>query len=313
MPFAIAAGVAAGSAIAAGAAVTVGGVVAIAAGAAVAAGLVMTVVGAATGDKGLMKIGGLVGLAGGVAGAAGSLVGGAAEAGAGAAGEAAASSAGESAISAAGNAVSPAASAISEAATAGNNQALTQTGLSNSNGATSIATGGGAGDQAGSLGLGASAFNGPGSSGPAPTSGISMANPATANSGVVTPKTVNLDLPGAPQLSPVKAPNNPATNQSWLDFLTSPKGLTGAGQLASGAFNGMNQHADAQVQTGLLAQAQNYNQFMDQRGYANANSPGTMNMSATNPTPAQIAQYKLDQARLAKNQAGILTQPAVTP
>ena len=69
MPFAITAGIAAGSAMAAGAAITAAGVAAVVAGTAVAAGLTMTIVGMATGDKELMKIGGYVGLAGGIAGA----------------------------------------------------------------------------------------------------------------------------------------------------------------------------------------------------------------------------------------------------
>ena len=68
MPFAITAGIAAGSAMAAGAAITAAGVAAVVAGTAVAAGLTMTIVGMATGDKELMKIGGYVGLAGGIAG-----------------------------------------------------------------------------------------------------------------------------------------------------------------------------------------------------------------------------------------------------
>jgi hypothetical protein len=70
MTAAIAAGISAGAAIAGGAVVTAGAVLSIVAGTLVAVSLVMTVVGLATGDSKLMKIGGYVGLAGGVAGLA---------------------------------------------------------------------------------------------------------------------------------------------------------------------------------------------------------------------------------------------------
>ncbi len=106
MPFAISAGIAAGTTIAAGgiAAVTAGGVAAIVAGTAVAVGLTMTVIGAATGNKGLMQIGGLVGLGGGIVGGLGSLADTAAtSAGTSAAGEAAAAGGAPTAEQAAAN------------------------------------------------------------------------------------------------------------------------------------------------------------------------------------------------------------------
>lgn len=75
MPFAIAPALTAISGIAAGGAVTLGAVGTIAAGASVATGLSLGVVGLATGDKSLAKLGGVLGLAGGVVSAGSSLFG----------------------------------------------------------------------------------------------------------------------------------------------------------------------------------------------------------------------------------------------
>ena len=71
MPFIIGPAVAAvGTAVGVGVAATATAVAGAIGAVATVAGIAMTVVGAATGDKGLMKIGGIVGIAGGVTGLA---------------------------------------------------------------------------------------------------------------------------------------------------------------------------------------------------------------------------------------------------
>lgn len=82
MPFAIGSAITAIGGIAAGGAVTLASVGTIAAGASVATGLSLGVVGLATGDKELAKLGGILGLAGGVVSAGSSIFGEAANLGA---------------------------------------------------------------------------------------------------------------------------------------------------------------------------------------------------------------------------------------
>ena len=286
MPFAIAAGVAAGAGIAAGAAVTVGAVAAIAAGVATAASLVMTVVGLATGDKGLMQIAGYVGLAGGLVGGAASLGTEGAAAAADAAGAAAANASTDTgALQAA-----SAAAANGDSAAVANLQSVADQTVSGASNAYDA--GYNASINSSIMGTGNSAIN----NSESPTStALGAAKSAPVKSApvqTITPTT------------PVSTPNS---SQSWLDFMKAPSSNgTGLAQVATGALQGLNQQNNLQTQNDLIAQNNNFNQYMQKNALYNANSPGSLNLTVAPVDPASAQAYKLAQAKLASKQSGIL-------
>ncbi len=280
MPFAIAAGITAGSALAAGAAVTVGAVASIVAGTLVAVGIGLTVVGLITGDSSLMKIGGFVGLAGGVVGLGAGLAGSAAST----ASEIATPAASEVATSAsqggligskqaASAAITPALQSIETPIVS----QLPQTATTAANAANITPALASAPTTAGPV---ASTIAAPQIGGPMPTS-------------------LGSDL--GTTLAPTQAP----TQAGFFDFMESPgfKGAMQLGQLVTPVISGMaggayqsdvaeqqlalkekelgllgdrnaGQQALADKQFNLTQQQQNYNQMAEERKYQNANTQG---------------------------------------
>lgn len=311
MPFAISAGIAAGSALAAGAVVgtaaTVAAVGAVVAGTAVAAGLTMTIVGMATGDKELMKIGGYVGLAGGIAGAGLNMAGFGASAFSGM--EAAASAA--NAIPAA--ATNAAAGGVSSGAAL--QSAVTPTFGSMAN---PVAQTGATMGQIGSGSLQATASQ-------ALTPAFEAAKTGAMTAGQVAPNV----LANAPQaITPVlselgttaikAAPTavsaiggtTAAGAQSagtlfdgLTDFMKTPGGITLLGSTAQGIGSAITGNAQNDIYKNKIA----FDQQQAAYQMANANAIAPYGMTTTQLTDAQRQQANIDKYNQAKKAAGILT------
>lgn len=319
---AIGAAAAAGTAAAVGAAAmaTVSAIAAVA----TVAGVAMTVVGAITGDKDLMKIGAMVGIAGGVTGLATGAFGAgtAAASEAATAGDVAASSTvplgtttahggllggGTTAMS---NAITPAFSSVSTQAMSAT-PALTATA-----GESALSTLGTVG-QVGSLGSAAYKAVAPSSSGTSASAPSTYIPPdSLANAGANAPSmpvTIGASAPDAPNIG-----GNEKTEGSYFDELMSPKNmasLTGPALvgIGTGVIQGMGKDTQADYQNKLV----NINQseldlkkMQDERDYANANTQGYNGMTTRPLTQQEYDQAKLNKARLATQQAGLLTQSA---
>ena len=281
------AGSAIGAAAAAGTAASVGAA-AVATASAVAAvatvaGLAMTLVGAATGDKGLMKIGGIVGLAGGVTDLATGAISGATSL---------ADTAATAAEPAASSAVSGASGGLSDLSAA-----ATPTDIATNQGQSAITD----------LSSGSSAMNGTGAD-------QASMNAITPNG--MQPGQTATTVPAAQSTPAVQTigkvasgVSTPNSNQSWLNFLKEPASNgTAISQIASAALQGLNQQNNLQTQNQLTAQQQNYNQYLQNTQLRNANSPGGLNLTIAPVDPASAQAYKLAQAQLSANQAGLLAK-----
>lgn len=307
MPFAIAAGISAGAAIAAGATVTAGAVASIVAGTAMAASLSMMVVGVATGDKSLMKIGSMVGMAGGVVGMAGSAM------SAGTAAASGAMSAGEAGATAAGTAASEAGTqAAATTAMAGGNAitpvfqsgvgVLPQASAGAMGEAGSAMLASGAADQA--LGQTTSNFLGSGlsSTGQAAAAAAPMTGDAIgATVGTATGANVGTNVGTAAANMPQAANQN----LSFFDKLTTPEGLV---KMGGTALQGISTYYGNRQNNQLARDRFNYEAAQNNWQLNNINTPGANPMAARDPTRAEIAQAQREQAAQAKANARLLTQ-----
>jgi hypothetical protein len=327
MTAAISAGVGAGVALASGSAAavaavggTLAAVASVVAGTLVAVSLVMTVVGLATGDSKLMKIGGYVGLAGGVAGLA---------AGAAGAGASAASEGAMSAVPAASDAATAsAAGGLGNAATQAGKAAITPA-LSNvaQSAITPVAqaattTGNQALVQAGTQGLGQAGTQ-------AIESAVTPTMEAGLGSNIGTNVGTNLAKTGV-------------ENQTgFFSFMDSPgfKGglelakLGGSviGNMANGSMNEdfMNEKLDLQgKELGLIGernaqtaafnnaqlaqtqQQQDYNQMVEERKYQNANTQGRGILTTRVLSAEERLAASRAKAQQAASNAQILTGAA---
>ncbi|MFA5921159.1 MAG: hypothetical protein WC856_07690 [Methylococcaceae bacterium] len=284
------------------------------------AGVALTVVGAVTGDKDLMKIGAIVGIAGGVTGLATGAFGGA--------------TAAASEVAAAGDVAAPAASATATTAAkggllAGSNAASnTITPAFSSVGAQAInatpaltATAGesalstlGAIGQVGSIGSTAAQAVTPSSRGGAVQPSTYIPPDSLSTSGANAPVTIGASSPQVPDVAKGMTKNS----GSYFDELMSPKNMaqmTGPALvgIGSGVIQGMksDQQSVAQNrQVDLNQQDLEFQRMKDARTYANANTQGYNGMATRPLTQEEYDRAKLDKARLATQQAGLLTQTA---
>ena len=314
MPFAITAGIAAGSALAAGAVVgtaaTAAAVGAVVAGTAVAAGLTMTIVGMATGDKELMKIGGYVGLAGGIAGAGLNMAGFGASA--------------FSGMEAAASAASTTPASLTNAAAGGISSgsamtsAITPTFGSMAN---PVAQTGATMGQIGSGSLQATASQ-------ALTPAFEAAKTGAMTAGQVAPNV----LANAPQaITPVlselgttaikaaptaaqaiggTAATGAAASQGagtlfdgLSEFMKTPTGLAAVAELGKGVVGTITGSAQNDIYKNKIAFDQQQAAYQN----ANANAIAPYGMTTTQLTDAQRQQANIDKYNQAKKAAGILT------
>ena len=306
MPFAITAGIAAGSAMAAGAAITAAGVAAVVAGTAVAAGLTMTIVGMATGDKELMKIGGYVGLAGGIAGMGLNMAGyGAAEFAA----QEAAAVAAEAVPAAATNA---AASGVSSGAAM--TSAVTPTFGSMANpvaqtGATMGQIGSGSlqaaqqamtpAFQAGTTGAMTA-----GQIAPNVLAGAPQAiTPALSELGATAIKTAPTAVSAIGGTTAAGAQSAGTLFDGLTDFMKTPGGITLLGSTAQGIGSAITGSAQNDIYKNKIA----FDQQQTAYQMANANAIAPYGMTTTQLTDAQRQQANIDKYNQAKKAAGILT------
>ena len=310
MPFAISAGIAAGSALAAGAVVgtaaTVAAVGAVVAGTAVAAGLTMTIVGMATGDKELMKIGGYVGLAGGIAGMGLNMAGFGASAFSGM--EAAANAA--SAMPA--TATNAAASGVSSGAAM--TSAVTPTFGSMANpvaqtGATMGQIGSGSlqaaqqamtpAFQAGTTGAMTA-----GQIAPNVLAGAPQAiTPALSELGATAIKTAPTAVSAIGGTTAAGAQSAGTLFDGLIDFVKTPTGVATLGTLASSYANRQSQGDQNDIYKNKIAFDQQQAAYQN----ANANAIAPYGMTTTQLTDAQRQQANIDKYNQAKKAAGILT------
>lgn len=307
MPFAITAGIAAGSAMAAGAAVTAAGVAAVVAGTAVAAGLTMTIVGMATGDKELIKIGGYVGLAGGLAGAGLNMAGYGASTFAAQEAAAVASQAAPAAMTnaAAGGLSSGAAMAESITPTFGSMaNPVAQTG------STMQQIGAGSLQQASQSAL----------QNITPTLGTEVASNAVKAAPNILAGAPQAITPAMSELGSTAISAAPVATQaiggtaaagataakgagSLFDFISTPGGVTLLGNVATGIGGAITGSAQNDIYKNKIAFDQQ--QAAYQASNANAIAPYTM--TTTPLTDAQRQQANIDKYNQAKKAAGILT------
>lgn len=313
MPLAISAGIAAGSALAAGAVVgtaaTVAAVGAVVAGTAVAAGLTMTIVGMATGDKELMKIGGYVGLAGGIAGAGLNMAGFGASAFSGMEAAANAANAASAMPAAATNA---AASGVSSGAAM--TSAVTPTFGSMAN---PVAQTGATIGQIGSGSLQAAqqamtpAFQA-GTTG-AMTAGQIAPNVLAGAPQAITPVLSELGataIKTAPTAVSAIGGTTAAGAQSagtlfdgLTDFMKTPGGITLLGSTAQGIGSAITGSAQNDIYKNKIA----FDQQQEAYKNANANAIAPYGMTTTQLTDAQRQQANIDQYNQTKKAVGILT------
>jgi len=308
MPIAITAGIAAGSAMAAGAAVTAAGVAAVVAGTAVAAGLTMTIVGMATGDKELIKIGGYVGLAGGLAGAGLNMAGYGASTFAAQEAAAVANAAGAAETAAtAGIAAAPIASGSALA------QSVTPAFESVANpiaqtGATLEQVGGGALQQL------TPAFESTTGSTGAITGALRTAPNAITNAtqNAIAPTMSELGataIKAAPTIAGAagSVASTGATAAkgagSLFDFISTPGGVTLLGNVATGIGGAITGSAQNDIYKNKIA----FDQQQAAYQAANANAIAPYTMTTTPLTDAQRQQANIDKYNQAKKAAGILT------
>lgn len=302
MPIAITAGIAAGSAMAAGAAITAAGVAAVVAGTAVAAGLTMTIVGMATGDKELMKIGGYVGLAGGLAGAGLNMAGFGAEAFS--AMESAAMSgaiapttipAAETGVAGLGaaNAVEPSSNFVGQV-TAGSVTPVT------SQGATNMA------NVANAANAATSSAN---AVGEMATVGNPIRNISGTQFGNIAPEVSELGstaIKSATQAAGSAASTGATAAKgagSLFDFISTPGGVTLLGNVATGIGTAVTGNAQNDIYKNKIA----FDQQQEAYKMANANAVAPYSMTTTQLTDAQRQQANIDKYNQAKKAAGILT------
>lgn len=313
MPFAISAGIAAGSAMAAGAAITAAGVAAVVAGTAVAAGLTMTIVGMATGDKELIKIGGYVGLAGGIAGMGLNM-----------AGYSASTFAAQEAAAVAANAANAIPAAATNAAAGGiSSGAALQSAVTPTFGsmANPVAQTGATMGQIGSGSLQATASQ-------ALTPAFEAAKTGAMTAGQVAPNV----LANAPQaITPVlselgttaikaaptaaqaiggTAATGAAASQGagtlfdgLSEFMKTPTGLAVVAELGKGVVGTMTGGATNDIYANKIA----FDQQQAAYQMANANAIAPYSMTTTPLTDAQRQQANIDKYNQAKKAAGILT------
>lgn len=271
---------------AAGGAMAVAGAVS---GIAMVAGLAMTVVGLATGNEDLMKIGGYVGLAGGVGGLATSMMG---------AGTAVASTAVSAATPAANAGASTAATGglagATEAAKAAITPALSSVAPAAPAAftATQAATGG-----TGLLGNAGALAITPALSG----TGIGSNVGAGIGAGVGT---------GVGQSVNAASSYVPNQTGSFFDYLTSSQGLMEIGKVGAGALSGMAKQDQLDKQNKINQEAIDYSKMAAERQYQNANTQGRLSISTRPLTQAERDQAKMNQAARARRNAELLTQPA---
>ena len=314
MPFAITAGIAAGSALAAGAVVgtaaTAAAIGAVVAGTAVAAGLTMTIVGMATGDKELMKIGGYVGLAGGIAGAGLNMAGFGAEA----------FSAMESAASAANAANAIPAAATNAAAGGISSGAALESAVTPAfqSMANPVAQTGATMGQIGSGSLQATASQ-------ALTPAFEAAKTGAMTAGQVAPNVLanapQAITPALSELGATAIKAAPTAAQAiggttaagaqgagtlfdgLIDFVKTPTGVATLGTLASSYATRQTQGATNDIYKNKIA----FDQQQEAYKMANANAIAPYNMTTTQLTDAQRQQANIDKYNQARKAAGILT------
>ena len=263
--------------------------------AAMYAGLAMTVVGAITGDKELMTIGGYVGLAGGIGSLAIGAVGmigsamGTATATVTGTGFNAASTAIPVTQAATTTAIAPVAAtpAMTAINAAGNATGATvQAGTSASN---ALGAAGNFSTSAGGLSAGNAAM----------TSQIMPAfNTATASQGVG-----NI---GAEVGSEVAA--KVGANSGLYDFITSPAAL----QVGAGMLTGSLSQDEKNTANKLLREKQEYDRMATERGYANASSlPDNINsLSVGKLSPSELAASQTANLQNSIKRAKVITQAA---
>ncbi len=322
MPFIIgpafaAAGAAIGTAAAVGTAAAIGAaaVATVTAVAAVAtvAGLAMTIVGVATGNKTLMKIGGIVGIAGGVTGLATSAVSAGMAAGA----------AGVSGVSAATDGVSAGAATAAESAgiTSAAGNAATAPILSSP---SMIALDSGTGAAAAGYGEGALS-SGANALGSGAAAGATTATDLTSmgtggmtnaiNSAITPELSTNIGTDVGSNIGEVGAKTVANQSGDFFSQLTDPKTLVGIAQVAGPMLAGSAQQ-DINTQNTNKALDYKYADLaltksqMDRQAM-NGSAIGTLNMGTNAPTQAQIDAYNLQKAQQAKAQAAFLvSKPA---
>lgn len=276
-------------------AVTAGSLIGAVATVATWVGVGMTVVGAVTGDSDLMKIGGIVGLAGGVVGMGVSAI------NAGSSATAAATESTTGATTATTASKSAADTAFSNASNPAVQEAATQAATQSSPVLT-----------AGANNMASQAFNAatPGAGIVGQTANVASpilsAGTEAAKSPIITTtdQTVN-------NIKNITKVDNQSSG--FFDSLTSPTGTelikVGSSMLQGSAQEDMNKDyikAKQQIwQNKLDFEKQQYETMMQ-----NANTQGQMNLTTRAMTPEEIAAAQSQKAKMAKQQAGILTQPA---
>lgn len=310
MPFAISAGIAAGSAMAAGAAITAAGVAAVVAGTAVAAGLTMTIVGMATGDKELMKIGGYVGLAGGIAGMGLNM-----------AGYGASTFAAQEAAAVAANTANAIPAAATNAAAGGvSSGAALQSAVTPTFGsmANPVAQTGATMGQIGSGSLQATASQALTPAFEAAKTGAMTAGQVAPNILASAPQTITPALSelgataikAAPTAVSAIGGTTAAGAQSagtlfdgLTDFMKTPGGITLLGSTAQGIGTAITGSAQNDIYKNKIA----FDQQQEAYKMANANAIAPYGMTTTQLTDAQRQQANIDKYNQAKKAAGILT------
>jgi hypothetical protein len=291
----IATAVTAGVAAAGGAMAVVGAVSSIA----MVAGLAMTVVGAITGDKDLMEIGGYVGLAGGVGGLATSLVG---------TGTAAASAAATAATPAANTGATAAAqggmTGATEAATAAITPSFASTAPQAALTAAPSAVGGTAqGAFSGGTGLLGKAGGAALESVAQPAVGSGLGSSVGAGIGADVGANVGQSVNAASSYVP-------SQTGSFFDYIGSPQGIMEVGKVGAGMIQGMAKQDQLDTQNKILQDKIDYEQGVSERQYRNSNVQGRLNLRTRPVTQAERDQAKLDQAARARRTAELLTKPA---
>jgi hypothetical protein len=291
----IATAVTAGVAAAGGAMAVVGAVSSIA----MVAGLAMTVVGAITGDKDLMEIGGYVGLAGGVGGLATSLVG-TGTAAASAAATAATPAANAGATTAAQGGMTGATEAATAAITPAFASAAPQTALTAAPSAVSGTAQGAISGGSGILGRAGGAA-------------LEAAAPTTVSSGLGSSVGAGIGADvGANVGQSVNAASSyvPSQTGSFFDYIGSPQGLMEVGKVGAGMIQGMAKQDQLDTQNKILQDKLDYERDTTERQYRNSNVQGRLNLRTRPVTQAERDQAKLDQAARARRTAELLTKPA---